>query len=70
MKLLQASIAVRKAAALEGITDNDAEFTPFFDHANAGTPDEVKAKVNGVAITTGMMAYADAHTWKEIKQRS
>jgi hypothetical protein len=69
MKLSQASMSIRKAAALEGITDKDAEYTPFFDHANAGTPDEVKAKVNGVAITTGMMAYADAHTWKEIKQR-
>ena len=70
MKLSQASMSIRKAAALEGITDNNAEVTPFFDHANAGTLDEVKAKVNGVAITTGMMAYADAHTWKEIKQRS
>lgn len=40
----------------------------FFDHANAGTPDEVKAKVDGVAITTAMMAYADAHTWQEIKR--
>ena len=69
MKLSQASMSIRKAAALEGITDNDAEFTPFFDHANAGTPDEIKAKIDGTPITTGMMAYADAHTWKEIKQR-
>lgn len=68
MKLSQASISIRKAAALEGITDKNAEFVPFFDHANAGTPDEVKAKVNGVAITTGMMAYADAHTWQEINR--
>ena len=68
MKLSQASMSIRKAAALEGITDNDAEFTPFFDHANAGTPDEIKAIVDGIKITTGQMAYADHLTWKEIKQ--
>lgn len=69
MKLLQASISIRKAAAVAGITDNDAEFTPFFDAAHAGTPDEIKAKVNGVNITSGEMAYADHLTWKEIKRR-
>ena len=70
MKLSQASISIRKAAALEGITDKCAEFTPFFDARNAGTPDEVKAKINGTPITSGMMAYADHLTWEEIKQRS
>ena len=69
MKLSQASISIRKAAALEGIADSNAEFTPFFDHANAGTPDEVKAKINGTPITSGVMAYADHLTWKEIKRR-
>lgn len=66
MKLSQASMSIRKAAAIAGITDENAEFVPFFDHANAGTPDEVKAKVNGTPITTGDMAYADSRTWKEI----
>ncbi len=69
MKLSQASMAIRKAAALNGITDKDAEYTPFFDAAHAGTPDEIKAKVNGKSITSGEMAYADHLTWKEIKRR-
>lgn len=69
MKLAQASMSIRKAATLAGITDNKAEFTPFFDHANAGTPEEVKATVNGTPITTGDMAYADHLTWKEIKRK-
>ena len=68
MKLSQASISIRKAATLAGITDKNAEFVPFFDHANAGTPDEVKAKINGTPITSGDMAYADAMTWKEIER--
>lgn len=69
MKLSQASISIRKAAALAGIKDGDAEFTPFFDHVNAGTPDEIKAKIDGKPITSGDMAYADRLTWKEIRQR-
>lgn len=69
MKLSQASISIRKAAALAGIRDPNAEFTPFFDHTNAGTPDEVKAKVNGTPITSGDMAYADSMTWDRINGR-
>lgn len=70
MKLSQASMSIRKAAALAGITDKNAEFVPFFDATNAGTPSEIKAKINGTEITTGDMAYADALTWQEIKSRS
>lgn len=69
MKLSQASMSIRKAAALAGITDKNAEFVPFFDHTNAGTPNEIKAKVNGTPLTTGDMAYADSLTWNEIKAR-
>ena len=67
MKLSQASISIRKAAALRGIKDGDTECVPFFDHANGGTPDEVKVKIGDIEITTGDMAYADHLTWKEIK---
>lgn len=70
MKLSQASMSIRKAAWLAGIKDSNADFVPFFDTAQSGTPDEIKAKVNGVEITTGDMAYADSMTWKEIKERS
>lgn len=68
MKLSQASISIRKAAWIAGVKDSNAEFVPFFDAAHAGTPNEIKAKVNGVEITTGDMAYADSMTWDEIKQ--
>lgn len=67
MKLAQASMSIRKAAAIQGIKDGGIEVTPFFDHANAGTPDEVKVKIGDIKITTGDMAYADHLTWKEIK---
>jgi hypothetical protein len=68
MKLAQFSISIRKAAALAGVTGNP-EVTPFFDHNNAGTPDEVKVKIGDVNITTGDMAYADSRTWQEINAR-
>lgn len=67
MKLSQASMSIRKAAAIQGIKDGSIEVTPFFDHANAGTPEEVKMKIGDIKITTGDMAYADSFTWKEIR---
>ncbi len=68
MKLSQASMSIRKAAWIAGIKNGNAEYVPFFDAKKIGTPDEIKAIVDGIKITTGQMAYADHLTWKEIKQ--
>ena len=70
--LKDASIAMRKAAAINGIKSGMWE--PFFDSRDNGNPESILAKVynknypDGIEITEGECYCALFYTWEEIER--